>query len=62
LGPLTDSDSRLPSLEVLLERMARAASIYMDSALSFTVDERTEVSTFNFVSGYRNSYVAPKSV
>jgi hypothetical protein len=60
LGTFTEPRTDLPSLDTILGRMARVASLYMDKALSFTSDERTEV--FTHFRGLERSYVAPVAV
>jgi hypothetical protein len=60
LGPFTEPSEPTPSLEAILDRMARVASLYVGKALTFTADERTEV--FTHYKGRVSSYVTPISV
>jgi hypothetical protein len=59
-GPFTEPKDGLPALETILASMERVASTYLNKAVTFTADERTEVLTH--FRGHVGSYVAPVSV
>lgn len=60
IGPFIEPRESLPSLNTILEKTARLASLYLGKALSFTSVERTEV--FTYYRGFERSWVAPEVV